>query len=50
MLLTSDTSKTIERLIDEEAFFEVLGNKDLWLHIKSFMFPGLKSSSIDEQG
>ncbi len=43
-------SKATERPIDEEAFFAVLGNKDLWLHIKSFMFPGRKSSLIDEQG
>ncbi len=48
MLLTSEINEIRERSIDEEAFFVVLGNKDLWLHIKSFMFPGQKSSSIDD--
>lgn len=34
-------------MADESAFFEVLGNPDLWRLIKSFMFPGKKSSTID---
>jgi len=32
---------------NEYAFFDVMGNNDLWKELKSHMYPGKKTSSID---